>query len=157
MRKHSWIVFICLASAFAIVIIGLAFLWIRGAHNENKTKQLLSSEIDRLPIPESCKELKRAYQTGGVDTSSAWFVDYSCANVTIGSAQNAVTDTLKSQGYSAKDNDSDPAKISFANSTFYVDYYFARSLDNSDYQTPYKPESPLQQLSLRIYRAGRTY
>lgn len=158
MHKNLKGVFIGLITAFGILVLGLGILWIRGMHNESQTKQLLSQEIDTIPIPETCKESNRTYQNGGVDTNSAWFVNYSCAT-TIGVARDYISRNLNSRGFSEKDtaNYSDFSRSIFTTDTYYVDYFFTRSLDKNDNQTPYTSDSPLQLLSVHIYRTGHTY
>jgi hypothetical protein len=158
MHKLIRNILIFIVSAFVILIVWLDLSWARGIHNENETKQLLSIEISNLPIPPSCKESKKTYQNRSVDTNSAWFINYSCST-TIGIAENFIRDGLISRGYTAKDTSSYPdfSRNIYTNKSFYIDYYFIRSIDKNDYQTPYTSESPLQQLSVHIYRTDHTY
>jgi hypothetical protein len=140
-------------SIITVVLLGgtLALLLLSNAH-ENTSRQVLAAELGHLPVPAGCQEQSRDYQRGGVDTNSAWHVQYDCTGTST-AAYNEVLTSLRQRNYRMSWGSSGMFRCS--NGKFEIDYSFypkpsiAGAADSTD-ATPAR-------VSLTVYRQGRSY
>ncbi len=73
------------------------------AVKEESTKSNIKSELASFKTPNGCTEVDRAYQAGGIDVKSLWYVYYECS-ATVGVIHSDLMSALKKNGYIVSDD-----------------------------------------------------
>ena len=150
-------ILLIVAGVIVIFVAGIVVLFSITVSHEHATKLLLSQEITKLPIPASCHETSRQYQSGGVDTDSTWSVNYAC-NISGGAAYNDITNGLTNMGFVLDSNRANSNTAGFAtqftyhNNTYDVFFKFMPLADETAVSPSTLQNTNVDEIQLGISR-----